>query len=93
MAWRYVHIREEDLSACSKVAHLKEGDVRVRRDSSLYPLDLDLVSNQMLGEVCRLLCIFRVLVFLWRLDSDLVLTAHHQILTWAPPWNCINRRA
>ena len=36
----------------------------------------------MLGEVCRLLCIFRVLVFLWRLDSDLVLTAHHQILTW-----------
>ena len=29
---------------CTKVAHLKEGEVRVRRDSSLYPRDLDLVS-------------------------------------------------
>jgi hypothetical protein len=44
MALRYVHIREEDLSVCSKVAHLKEGEVRIRRDSSLYPRDLDLVS-------------------------------------------------
>ena len=44
MALRYVHIREEDLSVCSKVAHLKEGEVRVRRDSSLYPRDLDVVS-------------------------------------------------
>ena len=35
MALRYVHIREEDLSVCSKVAHLKEGEVRIRRDSSL----------------------------------------------------------
>ena len=29
---------------CTKVAHLKEGEVRLRRDSSLYPRDLDLVS-------------------------------------------------
>jgi len=29
---------------CTKVAHLKEGEVRVRRDSSLYPRDLALVS-------------------------------------------------
>ena len=29
---------------CTKVAHLKEGEVRLRRDSSLYPRDLDVVS-------------------------------------------------
>ena len=29
---------------CTKVALLKEGEVRLRRDSSLYPRDLDLVS-------------------------------------------------
>ena len=37
---------------CTKVAHLKEGEVRLRRDSSLYPRDLDLVSAGPRGVYC-----------------------------------------